>query len=50
MPRFSLKAFSVLEKKIFKCFLPYKDMTTILFNDAELFEQIENTPLTEGLM
>ena len=28
--------------------LPYMDMTAILFNTAELFEQIDNTPSTES--
>ena len=41
--RFSLEAFLVLEKKIFKFFLPYIGMAAIFFNDAELFEQIDNT-------
>ena len=30
--------------------LPCKGMADILFNDAELLEQIDNTPLTESLM
>ena len=37
----------VRQKKIFSVF-PYLGMTTILFNDAELFEQIDNIPSTEG--
>ena len=36
IPRFSHKAFLVLEKQIFKCFfLPYMGMLVILFNGAE---------------
>ena len=35
---------------ILKCFLPYVGMAAILLNDAEQFEQIDNTPSTEGLM
>ena len=31
-------------------FLPYIGMAAIFFNDAEAFEQIDNTPSTEGLM
>ena len=55
MPRFSLKAFLVLEKKIFMCFfffffLSYIGMVAILINGAEPFEQIDDTPLTEGTM
>ena len=50
IPRFSLDAFLVLEKKILNFFLPYMGMVAILFNDAETFEQIDNTPLTEGSM
>ena len=52
--RFSLEAFLVLEKKIFKCFslnghiISYMGMAAIFFNDAERFEQIYNTPLIEG--
>ena len=46
--RFSLEAFLVLEKKIFKCFSPYMGMAAILFNDAERFEQIDDMPMTEG--
>ena len=49
----ALKLFLVLEKKIFKflCFfLPDTGMATILFNNAEPFEQIDNTPSTEGPM
>ena len=45
---FSLEAFLVLEKNISKCFSPYTGMAAILFNDAEQFEQIDNTPSTEG--
>ena len=48
--RFSLEALLVLEKKIFKCFSPYMGMAAILFKNAELFEQIDNMPLTEGPM
>ena len=48
IPRFSHKAFLVLEKKIFKYFLPHMGMAAILFNGAEPFEQILNTPSTEG--
>ena len=29
-------------------FLPYMGIADILFNDAELFEQTDNTTLTEG--
>ena len=32
----------------FQEFLPYMDMTAILFNCVEPFEQIDNTLLTEG--
>ena len=35
-------------KEDLKCFLPYMDMTAILFNGAEIFEQIVNTLFTEG--
>ena len=49
-PIFNLKAFLVQEKKIFKCFLPYMGLAAIVFNDAEPFEQIFNTLLTEGTM
>ena len=31
-------------------FLPYMGIEALLFNDAELFKQIDNAPLTEGLM
>ena len=48
IPRFSLKAFLVQEKKIFKFFLPYIGMAAILFNDAEPFEQSINVTSTEG--
>ena len=40
----------LLEKKIFKCFLPYMGMGAILFNGVEPFKQIVNTLLTEGPM
>ena len=33
--RFSLEAFLVLAKKIFKCFLPYMGMVVIFFNTTE---------------
>ena len=33
-----------------KMFLPYMSMVAILFNSAELFEQIGNTHSTEGPM
>ena len=46
--RFNLETIFVLEKKIFKCFSPYMDMAAILFKNAELFEQIGNTPSTES--
>ena len=39
---------SVLEKKSFKCFLPYVGMAAILFNDSKPLEKIDNNPLTEG--
>ena len=39
-PRFSPKAFLVMQKKIFKCFLPYMGMAAILFDVEEPFEQI----------
>ena len=42
--RFSLKAFLFRKKKIFLRFLPYMGMAAILFNGAEPFEQIDNTP------
>ena len=43
IPRFSLKAFLVLEE-IFKClFLPYMGVAAILFNSAEPFEKVDNT-------
>ena len=32
------------------CFLPYMGMVDILFNDAEPFEQIDNTPSTQSPM
>ena len=35
-------------RRFFKCFLPYMGMTTILFNDAEPFEQSVNIPWTES--
>ena len=38
----------ILEKKIFKWFLPYMGIAAILFNGVEPFEQIINTLLTEG--
>ena len=44
--KFSFKAFLVLE--IFKCFLPYMGIATILFNCEEPFEQIGNNFSTEG--
>ena len=34
----------------FKCFSPYMGTAALLFNDAERFEQIDSTPLTEGRM
>ena len=34
-------AFLVLEKKIFKVFLPYTGMAAILLSDVELFKQTE---------
>ena len=42
------KAFLVLEKKNFKSFffLPYMGMAAVLFDGAELFEQIGNDLLT----
>ena len=45
--KISLEAFLVL-KKNFRCFLPYTGMMAILFNDEELYEQIDNMPSTEG--
>ena len=50
--KISLEAFSDLEKKIFLVlkFFPYMGRMAIMFNDAEPFEQIDNTPLTEGPM
>ena len=39
IPRLRLKVFLVLEKKIFKVFLPYMDMVAILFNGVKPFEQ-----------
>ena len=39
----------VLEK-IFKSFLPYMDMASILFNCSEPFEQIDKNVSTEGPM
>ena len=48
IPRFSLEAFLVRKKNIFRCFLPDMSMKAILFNDAEWFEQINNMPSTEG--
>ena len=50
IPRFSLKAFLVLAKKIFKCFLPYMGMAAILFNGAKLLKQTDNIPSTKGPM
>ena len=47
VPRFCLKAFLVLEKKIFKCFLSYRAMAAILFNGTEPFEQIVSILSTE---
>ena len=41
--RSNLEAFSVLEKKIFKCFLPYMGIADILFNDAVPFEQTDTS-------
>ena len=43
----NLKAFLGFGEEDFKCFLPYMGMVAILFNGAEPFEQIANTPLTE---
>ena len=41
IPRFSLRAFLVLEKNIFKCFnLPYMDMTAILINGLTIFTKL----------
>ena len=34
--------------RVFFFFLPYMGITDILLNDAEPFEQIDNTLLTEG--
>ena len=50
--KISLEAFSDLQKKIFLVlkFFPYMGRMAIMFNDAEPFEQIDNTPLTEGPM
>ena len=48
--KISLEAFSILEIKIFKRFLPYMGIMAILYNDAEWFEQIDNTSSTEGSM
>ena len=50
LTRFSHEALLVLEKKIFKCYIQYMGMLAILFNDAELFEQIENKHSTETWM
>ena len=44
IPRFSLKAFLVLEKMIFK----YLSMAAILINRLWPFVQMSNPPLTEG--
>ena len=38
------------EEDFWVFFLPYMGMVEILFNDAELFEQIDNSPSTEGPM
>ena len=46
MPRVSIKAFLVLEKKILSV-LPYMGMAAILFSRAKLFVQIVNTTSTE---
>ena len=52
IPRYSLEAFLVREKKILGvcvfCFFSCMGITAILFNDAERFEQIDNMPTTEG--
>ena len=42
--QFRLEAFLVLEKKIFKCFLPYVGIAAILINRPLLFHY-ENTPI-----
>ena len=50
IPRFSLKAFLVLERRICKTVVPYMGMTTILFSGAEPFKQIVHTLWTESPM
>ena len=45
IPRFSLKVFLVLEKKIF---LTYMGMAAILFNGVEPFQKTVNIASTEG--
>ena len=47
---FSLKAFLVMERYMFKCVLLYMGMAAILLNVANTFEQIINTRSTKGPM
>ena len=48
IPRFSLNAFLVMERNIFKCLLSM-GMAAILFSGAEQFKQTVNNPSTECL-
>ena len=46
----ALKLSRFWRRRFFRRFLPYMGIVDILFKDAELFEQIDNTPSTESPM